>query len=287
VKRWPFYHFLVILVIFSTVALAGCGSFEINPSTILTSSPSQDLGDAAFRVIDLVLNSEDIFTVAQDTFLLSKDAINLVTTLNANQTPPTNTKSGYIQVSILYNKRGVESQDVYNIKTGKASLGILLEGGTTFESFSGNSVDIDATHTHKITIVPLQNATSQFTVSANHGWQNTGIFLKRGKQFKVKYLSGTWTISKGVVQTSDAGGQPVNAPPNIICNCGEPLGGYSTQGLVGRVGGGVGYAPLQVGDDFSGISYDNDFLALRMNLADQLLSYSSGSITVSIETNNS
>lgn len=278
-----FSLFLLVTVLFSSVGLASCSIDFTSPTTTSTVST---LGDAAFRVINLALNFEDVFVVAPNSILLYKDAIKLITTITANQNPPVSTKSGHIQVSILYNKRGVESQDVYDVNSGKASLGILLEGGKTFESFSGNNVAIDATETQRITIVPLQNAVSKFTVFATKGWQNTGIFLKRGKQFKVKYLSGTWTRLKGLVGTSDAAGEPVHPPSNLICHCGEPLEGYSTQALIGRIAAGVGYAPLQVGDDFSGVAYDNDFLYLRMNLPDQLLSYSSGFVTVSIETVN-
>jgi hypothetical protein len=282
-KRWFFYRFLLVIVAFSSIGFAGCSLFT---SANSPASPASLLKDAAFRVIDLVLNHEDIFKVADDSILLSDDAIKLITTLNANQSPPEQLKPGHMEVSILYNKRGVNAQDVYDIDAGKASLGILLQGGITFESFSGSSVDIDATHTNRITIVPLQNAVSNFTVSATKGWQNTGIFLKRGRPFEVKYLSGTWTTNKGVVGTSDAAGQPLNPPSNIVCNCGEPLPGYSTQALIGRIGTGVGYAPLQVGDDFSGVAYENEFLYLRMNIPDQFLSRGGGSVTVSIQTNN-
>ena len=275
-----FALFLLVTIVFTSTGLASCGfGFGANSPT------TPILGDAGFRIIDLAENRSNIFAIVGDSVLLVKDAIKLVTTITANQTPPPDTTVGHMQISILYNKQGVNSQDVYDIITGRASLGILLEGGKTFESFTGNSVEIDATQTQRITIVPLQNATSNFTISARKGWQNTGIFLKRGKQFKVRYLSGTWTISKSVGR-SDAAGQPVNPPPNLICHCGEPLDGYSTQALIGRIGGGVGYAPLQVGDDFSGVSYDNDFLYLRINLPDQLLFNSSGTVTVSIETDN-
>jgi hypothetical protein len=278
-KRWFFRLFLLVPVVFSSVGLVGCfGS---------SNSSNSSLEAAAFRIIDLVLDDQGVFAIAHDSILLAKDAIKLVSTIRASQSPPANTESGHIQVSILYDKQGVESQDIYNINTGEASLGVFLQGGETFESFSASNVDIDATHTQKITIVPLQNEVSNFTISANKGWQNTMIFLKRGRHFEVSYLSGTWTIAKGVVGTSDAAGQPVNPPRDLICNCGEPLGGYSTQALVGRIGAGLGYTPLQVGDDFSGVSYDNEFLYVRINLADQFLSRSGGAITVSIETNNS
>ena len=278
-KRKGFHLVLLIIFAFSSVGLAGCN--------LPFSNASDSSVTAAFRLINLVLNtSDDVFSIAKDSILLADDAIKLITTIKANEDPPVNTQSGHVQVSILYNKQGVESQDVYDLNTGKASLGILLQGGETFESLSGSSVDIDATHTNKIIIVPLQNAVDKFKVSARQGWQNTGIFLKRGRPFEVKYLSGTWTIANGVIGTSDAAGQPVNPPSNLMCNCGEPLPGYSTQAMIGRVGAGIGYAPLQIGDNFSGVAYDNAFLYLRINLPDQLLSYSSGVITVSIETKN-
>ncbi|HZT98657.1 MAG TPA: hypothetical protein VFA10_03295 [Ktedonobacteraceae bacterium] len=279
-KRRIFHLVLLVTLAFSSVGLAGCSLPFFNASGSSVT--------AAFRLINLVLNTTDnVFTIAKDSILLADDAIKLINTIKANENPPVNTQTDHIQVSILYNKQGIESQDIYDLTTGKASLGIFLEGGETFESFSASNIDIDATHTHKISIVPLQNGVSNFTVSARRGWQNTGIFLKRGRTFKIKYLSGTWTIAKGVVGTSDAAGEPVNPPSNLVCNCGEPLPGYSTQAMIGRVGAGIGYTPLQVGDNFSGVAYDNAFLYLRINLPDQLLSRSGGVITGSIETHNS
>jgi hypothetical protein len=251
-----------------------------------TSSQQAVVGDALFRFVDIVLNYNDVFTVAPDTILLAKDAFQLIESIPANQSPPAETQAGITEVSILYLKRGVYTQDIYKVKTGKASLGILFEGGKTFESISTNQVDIDATQTHQIWMVPLQNATNTVTVSAKAGWQNTGIFLVRGKQYQIKYLKNVWTISKGKVNTSDAAGQPLNPPQNLLCQCGEPLPGYSTQALIGRVGSGLGNAPLEVGDDFAGVSYDNDFLYLRINLADPLLPFADGSVTVSVTTNN-
>lgn len=277
---------LVGTILVSSLGLAGCGSSKSEDTCTKTDALGCVGGPAAFLLIDLVLDPENVFELAKDSVLLASNAIQLITTLHANQSPPENKQPGHIQVSILYNKKGVAAQDVYNIDSGKASLGILFEGGTTFEAISSNRVDIDATQTQRITIVPLQNASTTFTVSAKKGWQNTGVFLEKGKQFRVKYVSGLWTISKGKVGTSDAAGEPLNAPPNLICHCGEPLDGYTTQGLIGQIAEGVGHAPLQVGDDFSGVSYDNDFLYLRMNLADQLLPFSDGTIKVTIETEN-
>ncbi|WIG58973.1 MAG: hypothetical protein OJF49_001720 [Ktedonobacterales bacterium] len=268
----------VVLLVAFAVSLVGCGgggAASVVPPAV----------DAGFRLIDLVLNSDDIFVVAQDSILIAKDAVSLVQSIPANQSPKITSKPNHVTVSIHYVKHGVDTLDVYDVIAGKAKLGILLEGGITFESISANNVEIDATQTHQISIVPLQNAVSKVKISASKGWQNTGIFLERGKQFEVKYDSGLWKISNSV-GTSDAAGQPSNAPPNLICNCGEPLPGFSTQGLVGRVGQGLAHAPLQVGDDFAGVAYDNDFLYLRINLADSLLHFASGTITVSVQTEN-
>lgn len=270
---------VLLAVLLSSVVLGGC-----NPPP---PSVNPIIGDALFHLIDLTLDFKtNKFAVADDSILLADDAIKFITAIRANQTPPTNVKPGFIRVSILYDKQGVLTQDVYDVHTRQASLGIFLEGGTTFESISGNRVDIDATRTQRITMVPLQHSTSKFKVLTKKGWQNTGIFLEKGKQFRIKYLSGVWTISKGSVGTSDAAGEPINPPSNLICHCGEPLAGYSTQGLVGEIGAGLGYAPLQIGDDFAGVAYDNEFLYLRMNLADQLLPNSDGSVMVSIEIDN-
>lgn len=285
-KRLLFSRFLLVLVLFSGFGLASCGGISFNFSASAQATAGPLLADAAFDVIDLVENNENKFEVLKDSILFASDAIKLVKTLTASQSLPTTVQSGHVLVSILYNKQGVESQDVYNIKTGKAGLGIILQGGETFESLSGNSAYIDATHTRQITIVPLQNAVTRVKISASRGWQNTGIFLKRGRAFAVRYVSGTWTSRTGVVGTSDAAGQPVNAPSNLICNCGEPLPGYSTQALIGRIGNGIGYTPLQVGDNFSGVSYDNEFLYLRINLPDSLLSHSSGTLKVEVQTYN-
>ncbi len=276
---------LLATLLLSGLGFAGCGSSSPTPC-----SNDADLGcvagDAAFVLIDLIRNQDDIFAVASDTVLLAQDAVKLVSTIGATQTPPAPSKRGHVVVSILYDKQGVYAQDVYDIDSGKASLGILFEGGKTFESISSNRVDIDATQTQRITIVPLQKSTRTVTVSAQKGWQNTGIFLEEGKEFSITYISGVWTISKGNVGTSDAAGQPLNPPPNLICNCGEPVPGYSTQALIGQIGQGVDHSPLQVGDDFSAVAYANDFLYFRMNLPDQLLPESSGSVKVSIETDN-
>lgn len=271
----------VLLVV--TLLLIGCSCVSVDNAT---STPEPPLGNAGFKLINFVLDhSDDIFTIASDSITLVQDAISLIKTIPANADLPVNNKRGFIQVSIHYNKQGVDARDVYLVDSGKASLGIILEGGKTFETFSANNVDIDATQTEKITIVPLQNATNNVTVSAGTGWQNTGLFVERGKQYKIKYVSGVWTSSNGNVGTSDAAGQPANPPPNLICRCGEPVVGYSTQALIGEIGNGLG-APVQVGDDFAGVASADDFLYLRMNLADQFLPNSSGSIVVSVETDN-
>lgn len=266
----------IFLLLTVGVSVMGCDA---------TSTQVSVATDAGFAFIDLVLTASG-FGVAADSVLLIKGAVQLVETLPQNQTPPQSVPAGVTQVSISYFKKGVYVQDIYHLKTGQAKLGILFEGGKTFESITENRVDIDATQTDQIWIVPLQNATRKVTISAQKGWQNTGIFLVRGKQYQVKYDTGVWTIAQGRVGTSDAAGQPANPPKNLICHCGEPLPGVSTQALIGRIGAGLDHDPVEVSDSFSGVAYDNDFLYLRINLPDALLPYAGGKVTVSISTNN-
>ncbi|HUY77874.1 MAG TPA: hypothetical protein VMV29_13970 [Ktedonobacterales bacterium] len=266
----------LLLLALMAIPFSSCGASSQQVTTLIS---------AGFTFIDFIYN-DNIFQRGEDTVLLAQDALQLVGTYPQNQSPPANTTTGFTEVAISYLKNGIYAQDVYKVETGKASLGILFDGGRTFESISANVVSIDATQTKQIWIVPLQHATNTVTIKANAGWQNTGIFLVRGKEFKVKYVTGRWTIANGTVATSDAAGQPPNPPKNLICNCGEPLPGYSTQAMIGRIGAGQGNAPLEVGDDFAGVSYGNDFLYLRMNTADQLLPYSAGSVTISVETFN-
>lgn len=264
--------------------LTGCITIEQNTDA---TTPQTILGDAAFLVIDLLKNfKEDKFTVAADSILLANDAVKLFTTLPANESPTEPPQAGHILVILRYNKQGVDTKDVFDVNAGKASLGIIFEGGKTFETFSAGMVNIDASQTDKITIIPIQDGVNAVTVSAGTGWQNSNIFVERGKRFEIKYKSGVWTSATGSVGTSDAAGQPTNAPPNLLCRCGEPLPGFSTQALIGQIGDGHANSPLQVGDDFAGVAYANDFLNFRMNLPDQLLSKSSGSIVVWVYTYN-
>jgi hypothetical protein len=262
------------------IAASACSFFPSKTST------TTKAGDAAFRVIHLVLNSVNAFGVSSDSILLSKKAITPVETINPNQKPTPITEIGYTRLTILYYKSGVLKQDVFDLLTGKTGIGILLKGGTTFESFTNHDVFIDATDTTEITIVPLENITVAVRVAANQGWQDTGMFLERGRQFSVTYVSGLWTIQQGVVATSDAAGIPPNPPSYLYCNCGEPVPGFSTQAMIGRVGDGSGHAPLQIGDAFAGISYDNDFLQLRINDADAQLGDNFGVITVNVTVMN-
>ncbi|MFI5273430.1 MAG: hypothetical protein ACHQ4H_10410 [Ktedonobacterales bacterium] len=266
----------VFLLVVVGIGVVGCDA---------SSSQVKTVTDAGFNFVDFVLTASG-FELAADSVVLLKGAVDFVETLPQDQTPPTAIASGYTQVSISYLKKGVYAQDIYRLQTGVATLGVLFEGGKTFESISQNRVSIDATQTQQIWIVPLENATHKVTIRANAGWQNTGIFLVRGKQYDVKYLSGVWSIASGRVGTSDAAGQPANPPKNLICHCGEPLPGVSTQALIGRIGAGLDHDPVEIGDNFSGVAYDNDFLYLRINLPDSLLAYAGGQVALDVSTNN-
>src|SRR6185312_6361040 len=115
-----FARLTLLLVFLPGLVLSSCSVAGINFSSQAVSTAVPILEDAAFEVIKMRENPEDIFEMVGGTVLLANDAIKLVQTLTASQSLPTKVKSGHMLLSILYNKHGVESQDVYNIKNGSA-----------------------------------------------------------------------------------------------------------------------------------------------------------------------
>lgn len=72
----------------------------------------------------------------------------------------------------------------------------------------------------------------QVVVDARTEWFNTDVTVQTGDQVQIKYLSGTWTIWKGVDPYTDANGQTGRKDPCTF------LPSANTSGLVGRVGTG-------------------------------------------------
>lgn len=72
----------------------------------------------------------------------------------------------------------------------------------------------------------------QVVVDAHTEWFNTDVTVQSGDQVQIKYLSGTWTIWKGVDPYTDANGQTGRKDPCTF------LPSANTSGLVGRVGTG-------------------------------------------------
>ena len=111
-------------------------------------------------------------------------------------------------------------------------------------------------------------STSQLTVQANQGWQDTGILVQSGNILTVKYLSGQWCAWGGGCFDGLGDGDPVN---NSVLDYAKHAS------LIGRIGDN---APFSVGNEYTQPASQTGSLSLRMN--DVLLNDNSGSITVSI-----
>ncbi len=119
------------------------------------------------------------------------------------------------------------------------------------------------------------------TVFASQGWQDTKLNVHAGDEVTIEYRSGTWTSTRGIVESTDADGQPVNAPDWLYCSCGEPLPGDSTQALIGKIGS---TQPFFVGDEKDFRATDSGNIFLRINDSDRGLSDNDGSLQIAITT---
>ena len=113
-----------------------------------------------------------------------------------------------------------------------------------------------------------------YTVYANRDWQNTGIVAHAGDTVSIVYLQGQWNAWPGNYPDSDG-----NGPQGIdtTCTCDQPLAGYSTQGLIGRIGSG---APFFVGDNKTLQAPSSGNVELRID--DDVLSDNTGSLQMRI-----
>jgi len=126
-------------------------------------------------------------------------------------------------------------------------------------------------------VIPIAPAPSQatttFSVSANQGWQDTGVQIQRGQQFRIEYLSGQ--VKDNVTIIPDGNGT------NYVCGsagCCEPLPNARRSSLIGRVGGEIFF----VGNGGAFTVNSNGNLLLRINDCDAGLFDNSGSLQVRV-----
>jgi hypothetical protein len=126
----------------------------------------------------------------------------------------------------------------------------------------------------------------QYTeVHANQGWQDTGIFIFRGDEVQIHYVSGEWTHWIGQVPYSDASGKYgyICAASMQPSECVEPVPDFPTGALIGKVGNQM----LKIGNTFSFTSEEEGYLLLRINDADVGLYDNAGTITVQVAVRRS
>ena len=113
-----------------------------------------------------------------------------------------------------------------------------------------------ATRTPTITRAP---SATQIQVFANRTWQDTGIFIQRGKQFRVEYLSGQ--ITDGGTRVADGNGSA------YICGrpgCCEPIPNARRSAIIGKVGNEM----FVIGNGGTFAADTSGTLALRVNDCD-------------------
>ncbi|MFN8495672.1 MAG: clostripain-related cysteine peptidase [Caldilineaceae bacterium] len=111
------------------------------------------------------------------------------------------------------------------------------------------------------------------SVQANQDWQDTGIPVQAGDQIQVNYLSGTWTIWKGVDRYTDANGQVGRTETCAL------LPSANIGGLIGRISTG---AVQFLGNSGSFSAQNSGTLQLSMNDCAGQFDTNDGSVTIQI-----
>ncbi|HLF87654.1 MAG TPA: hypothetical protein VI451_01805, partial [Anaerolineales bacterium] len=81
--------------------------------------------------------------------------------------------------------------------------------------------------------------TTQFTVQANQGWNDTGIRVETGDLVEIQRQSGVWTYWAGQISPFDAEGNPqayICATEQEASQCVEPLPEANKGAMIARVG---------------------------------------------------
>jgi hypothetical protein len=112
-------------------------------------------------------------------------------------------------------------------------------------------------------------------VLSDRGWQDTGLILQGGRQFRLEYVSGSWTYWGGTLAPFDAEGD------SYVCGragCCEPLPGGRKGALIGALGDEVFF----VGNGGVFTARSDGRLLLRINDCDTSLADNEGAVRVRI-----
>ncbi|MCX7683028.1 MAG: LecA/PA-IL family lectin [Anaerolineae bacterium] len=120
-----------------------------------------------------------------------------------------------------------------------------------------------------------ERSRQEFTVLSNRGWQDSGVMLREGQQFRVEYVSGQWTYWSGTLAPFDGNGDSYTCGRAGCC---EPLPGGRKGALIGNIGNEV----FLIGNGGIFTARSSGRLLLRMNDCDSSLADNEGTILVRI-----
>ena len=107
--------------------------------------------------------------------------------------------------------------------------------------------------------------TTQFTVQANQGWNDTGIRVETGDLVEIQRQSGVWTYWAGQISPFDAEGNPqayICATEQEASQCVEPLPEANKGAMIARVGD---TTPIYIGNHSTFRAATTGVLELSMN----------------------
>ncbi|MEV0973071.1 hypothetical protein [Microtetraspora glauca] len=118
-------------------------------------------------------------------------------------------------------------------------------------------------------------------VNAAWGWQNTGVYIRKGQTYRVTYLSGSWTVDQARYGRVGPTGYPNRVDAAIVHGCKiVTTAPYGT--LIAHRGG----TPFAVDTSARYAASYSGWLSLRINDGDFCLSDNAGRISVSIDILN-
>lgn len=121
--------------------------------------------------------------------------------------------------------------------------------------------------------------TVKSTIDACEGWQSSGVWVKPGNRVDIQVVDGVWTHWDGTAPyNKGTGGGYVCGKAMDPDDCVEPLPGYSTGGLIGRVGEEI----FEVGNGTIWKSTESGRLELRINDGDVGLHDNDGKLNVEV-----
>lgn len=122
--------------------------------------------------------------------------------------------------------------------------------------------------------------TTEASISAEQGWQNTKLHVEKGTKLTIEVTDGQWTYWKGNMPYNQGEGDEGYICSDIISynECAEPLPDFPKGGLIGKVGNQV----FGIGNSVTIIIQESGILYFRINDDDGGLFDNDGTLNVKI-----